>query len=114
MEQDQAEAEKKRDEAAQHPRSEVKRVVVARVKAQWIESERESKSKCGDDNPPTQQAFFASSIFAAGQSLFGEGDGFLVIHVTHESEKAKDNGEDADNTEAGNNIAHKSPLEIVS
>ena len=45
VKQDKAQAKKKRDEASQHPRSEVKRVVVGRVKAKEVESEREGESQ---------------------------------------------------------------------
>ena len=52
MQQNQADAKKKRDEAAQHPGSEMKRVAIGRVKADRIESKCESESERGDDDPP--------------------------------------------------------------
>lgn len=50
MKQDQAQAEKKRHEASQHPGSKVERVVFPRGKADWIESQRQSEAKPGDQD----------------------------------------------------------------
>ena len=105
MKQDQADAKKKRDEASQHPRSEMKRVVLARVKADGVESEREGESECGDDDSPTQQPA-RRFAFRFGKSLFGEGEGFLVVHVAQEGEEAEDDDEDADDAETGDNVVH--------
>jgi len=45
MEQDQAKAKEKRDEASQHPRSKMKRIVGGEVEADKVESECEGESQ---------------------------------------------------------------------
>jgi hypothetical protein len=57
MEQDQAQAEKKGNEASQHPRSEVEWIIVGRVKTDGVESQCESESQRSDDDPPAQKRF---------------------------------------------------------
>ena len=52
--QDKPKPKKKWDEASQHPRSELKRVVFARVKAEGVESDCEGQSDGRHDNPPAQ------------------------------------------------------------
>ncbi|HEY5728533.1 MAG TPA: hypothetical protein VIS72_00680 [Anaerolineales bacterium] len=47
MDQNQAYAEKKRDEASQHPWSEMKRVVGGGVEADYVESDRKDESERG-------------------------------------------------------------------
>lgn len=105
MKENQAKAEEKWDEAAQHPGSEVKRVVFSRGKADGIESKGEGEAQRGDHNSPAKQSF-AGFRLRTGQSFFCESDGFLVAHVTQESEKAKDDGKGGDDTKAGEDIVH--------
>ncbi len=53
VKQGQADAKKKRDEASQHPGSEMKRIAVGSGKANGVESDRERESDRSDDDPPT-------------------------------------------------------------
>src|SRR5687768_18178660 len=110
MQQDQREAEKKRNEAAQHPWSQVKRIIFSRGKSDRVESKRKGQSNCTDDNSPAQQAF-ARFARSSGQSFFCEGDGFLVAHVTQECKETKDDCEDTDDAKAGENIVHGGPFQ---
>ena len=105
MDEDQADAKKKRDEAAQHPGSEMKRVTIGRVKADRVESKCEGESECGDDDPPEQESF-VRFLFGFGQTFFGEREGLFVIHVAQKGEKAEDDGEGGNEAEAGNDGVH--------
>ena len=105
MQQNQADAKKKRNEAAQHPGSEMKRVAIGRVKADRVESKCEGESECRDDSPPEQESFVRFR-FRFGQAFFSECEGLFVIHVAQKGEKAEDDGEGGDEAEAGNDGVH--------
>jgi hypothetical protein len=98
MKENQSQPKKKRHEAAQHPRSEAERIVCSRVKANKVESQREGDSKRGDEYPPAQKSF-AGFHLGATQSPFGKGNGFPVIHITQEGKEAKNDQEDAYDTD---------------
>jgi len=107
VKEDQAQAQKKRNEAAQHPRSETKRIGRPRREADGIESKRKCKPEPGNEYPPAQKAFaiFRLKALRASQPLFGEDDGFLVVHITQEGEEAKNDQEHTYNTEAWNKVS---------
>lgn len=89
VKQDQAKAKKKWDEASQHPGSKIERVVVGRIEADEVKSDRECESDGSDDDAPAQESFVRVWL-RFGQSLLGQCDGFLVVHIAQEGEKAKD------------------------
>ena len=107
MEQDQAETEKERDEAAQHPGSEVKWVAVPCEKTDRVESEGQGHAQCCDEDPPAQQRLTIPS-FRAGESLFGQGQRFLVVQIADERDKSKDDEQDSKDSETGNEHVHNS------
>ena len=113
MEQHQADAKKKRDEASQHPRSEMERINVRRVKAEKVESDREGESQRCYYDPPAQKRLVRSG-FGPGQSLFRQRDRFPVAHIAQEGEKAKNHEEDAYDTNARDEVCKHNSSHIKS
>src|SRR6185503_9296252 len=103
VDQDQSEAEKKRDEAAQHPRSEVERIILRRIEADQIESDCDGQAERSDDDAPAQHPLIGFR-FGLGQTFFRKRQGFSVTHVAQKGEKSKDNEKNAYNTDARDEV----------
>src|SRR6476660_428178 len=88
----------------------MERIVLGRGKANEVESQGEGQSKGGDDDPPAQKSLTTDFCLGACQSPFGKRQGFPIINVTHESDKAKNDNQDAYNAQAWDEIGHFSSL----
>ena len=107
MEQDQSNAKKKRDEASQHPGSEMKRVDSGGVKADRVESDCEGESKRSNNDSPAKKAS-ARFCFWFGRPFFRKRNCFSVVHVTQEGQKAKNNNEYANYAKTRDECIHDS------
>src|SRR5688572_15786660 len=105
MSQNQAQAKKKRDEAAQHPGSEMKRILLCGAKASEVQADGESNAQCRDKDSPPQESF-GGFRFRLGQPLFCERECFSIVDIAHKTQKTKNDKEYTYDANAWNKVIH--------